>query len=940
MRRTFVTTSDPANSNGRFFGIVANVICDRDTHAFTFSQAICLSLTNLCHPVVEIRRHAFRALNAIHRRSGATLSLSQFQAGIQSMSPGTYIYAYRRITDALATAHQQQSALVLAQVTSWMPRILESGHDRLPLLLLQSLEYWISNVDLMVEDTSELSQEGAVALLHLMTLTVRYMDPYAEQITAMWTRLLDNPHQHNGYATIRFLLEQSQKVGCASFATCGSKLFACLCSTSVGPQLFRDLCGVIEPARILPNVEHKLSFPNSSDTDLWATFDILFGDEPRLILGTGQYAMLLLAEVALERPWEYPDHLPVIFHAIFTHLDHRQPFVQQRARHMLFQTLRAWMPAYEELNLDPAFDLISLHAQVASLEADLSSEPWSEQDPESIVLEKMKTLCRRTLALVEPLFPTIAAQWGSLALTWATGCAVRTIAFRSLQLFRAILPPVTRDDLGILVGRLSNTIAGEDEQLQSYSVEILTTLTALCSSSIDPKLLPQLFWCACACLSTTVEQEFVHATALVNVLLDLLDLDDPSVENLLISQRPSDWTGPASLQPALLTGLRSSITLAPALSLLQRLTKIRSNALVDPSVSRLRDLYTTILPWCLQDMSDEQRNPALSSFAGRIAEIADTEERPSISRIMTSFIKARFRTKDDFLRQSVLSLREHFSAEYWAEVVTLLISFVLNGERWLRAQTLQVLKVLFQQKTAKNPVELLGSELLMPLLRLVDSDVASQALEVLEEPMVISGGLAAKHVLRMSMHIAPSTDEISSQGEVFGIPLDSGWCVPQTAEARAQCRANVEAVFDTCKSNFRPSHIRFHPEMEHAVQRVDTREDEVSDLVQDLHELSSFFQRESLPARAQPPGRVQMPTQSNVARWAAILAKSTDNPVGVPQTPFLDVFRVDDVETFSDDTDDDSDSGAESDLFYFDSSAFLNGHNANVRTDVHAFAHE
>jgi hypothetical protein len=329
-------------------------------------------------------------------------------------------------------------------------------------------------------------------------------------------------------------------------------------------------------------------------------------------------------------------------------------------------------------------------------------------------------------------------------------------------------------------------------------------------------------------------------------------------------------------------------------------------------------------------MITEPRNPAIASFAERIAEIAEEEQLPSIARIMTSFIKSRFRTKDDFLRQSVLSLREHFSAEYWAEVVTLLISLVLNGERWLRLQTLQVLKVLFQQKTAKNPVELLGSELLMPLLRLVDSDVASQALEVLEEPMVISGGLAAKHVLRMSMHIAPSTDEINSQGEVFGVPLDSGWCVPQTSEARAQCRANVEAVFDTCKSKLRPSRIRFHPEIEHAAQRVHAEDEEVSDLVQDLHELSSFFQqRESVPPaiRAQAPGRMQMPTQTSVARWAAILAKSTDNPAGMPQTPFLDVFRVDDVEHFSDETDDDSGSDTESeDPFYFDSPAFLNGH--------------
>jgi hypothetical protein len=952
MRRAFVTTTDPGSSNARFFEIVANVIIENETHAFTFSQVVCLCWTNLCHPAAEIRRHAFRALNAIHRRSTATISLGQYEAGIQSLSPGIYLYAYRQITDVLADSHPAQSGVVLAQITGWIPRIAEGGYDRLPLLLLQSLEYWVANLNLMTQDTVELSAEGGEALLHLMTLTVRYVDVYAEQITAMWTRLLDAPHQHNGHATIRFLLEQSQKVGSPAFISCSAKVIACLCNTSIGMQLFNGLCGVIEPARILPNVEHRLTFPDAGDADLWSSLDVLFGDEQRLLLGTGQFALLFLSDVALERPWENSEPLPTLLHAIFTHLDYRHPHVQQRARHMLIQVLRAWMPAYEELDLDVTFPIAGLQSELTALEGDLADKLWTDEDAHDIVLGKMKRLCSRVLALIEPLFPTFAAQWGSLALTWATGCAVRSIAFRSLQLFRAILPPVSQDDLGILVGRLSNTIAGEDEQLQSYSVEILTTLTALCATPhIDVKLLPQTFWCACACLSTTVEQEFIHAVALVNVLMDRLDLNDPLVEDMLLSSRPPGWRGPASLQPAILTGLRSSVASTPAFDLLRRLSDVTSNRLIDPSGSRMRDVYTMVLPWCLQDMTSEPRDPVLSTFATRIAELADADKCPSISRIMTSFVKARFRTKDDFLRQSVLSLREHFSTDSWGEVVTLLISLVLNGEKWLRQHTLQILKVLFQQKTAKNPVDLLGSELLMPLLRLVDSDVASQALEVLEEPMAISGGLAAKHVLRMSMQIAPSTDEINSQGEVYGIPQDSGWCVPKVDEARMACRANVEAVFDTCKSNMRPSRIHFHPEIDLVrQQRRVTMEDlheDVGDLVQDLHELSSFFQRESLPPtrRAAPPGQVTMPTQSNVARWTAILAKSTENPADMPQTPFLDVFRVHQGqdEDFSDESAPYSDSDGESDLFYFDSPAFLNGRtivNGDDYANEYAVAHD
>ena len=65
---------------------------------------------------------------------------------------------------------------------------------------------------------------------------------------------------------------------------------------------------------------------------------------------------------------------------------------------------------------------------------------------------------------------------------------------------------------------------------------------------------------------------------------------------------------------------------------------------------------------------------------------------------------------------------------------------------------MQVLKILFQQRETRN-VDSLGSELLMPLLRLLETDLAPQALEVLEELLAISAGRpAARDVLRMSMH--------------------------------------------------------------------------------------------------------------------------------------------------------------------------------------------
>ncbi len=464
----------------------------------------------------------------------------------------------------------------------------------------------------------------------------------------------------------------------------------------------------------------------------------------------------------------------------------------------------------------------------------------------------------------------------------------------------------------MLLGRLSINIADADASIQKFNVDIILTLTAMAASaSLDTAMVPQLFWAAIACLSTNVESEYQHTLGLLEVVLNRMDLDDPLTSELLISQRPPEWKGAASMQSSLLTGLRSSVTSEAAFALLQRLTQFEDSVLIALSEGRVRDLYTASLPWCLRAMTSGTVSEELQEFALNIGRLAEMEERPSITRIMTSFAKSRFRTKEDFLRQSVASLREHYGAEYWMEVLTLLMGLVLNKERWLQVHTMQILKVLFQQRETRNPIDRLGSELLMPLLRLLETDLVSEALDVLDEPMLISGGPSAKHVLRMSMHHHLDADvkEVESVAEIFGIAEESGWCVPRSSLLREICRFNMTAVFDTCKVNSRPSRVNFQPEDMLQLSGDDDGADDLGDLVHNLHELSTFFQE------SRSNGSV--PSRQLEARVAAILAKSTD-PADYPQTPFVDIFDMGSIPPYED-SGGSSGSDTESDLFEFDS---------------------
>ena len=933
LRRSVVMSDSDDSSISPFFEVISDLVCAQEAHGFNFAQIVCLGLSNLCHPKRTTRRQAFNMLNAIHQQSSGILVMSQFEAGISSMATGTYFHAYRAISDFLAGEHPLQATAMLNQIATWLPQFHDTPtFSTVNLLMLQSLELWIPNIILMSDGKPDMSYEGHASLYHLLTLSLRYGVTHSEQVSGLWTKLLEPPNQSNGHATVRFLLEQSHKVGSTFFVNVAANVVACFTQTSIGSRIFEELCSVIEPARMLPTIDHKLHFPDEHDMNLWADLDALFADgKPKLSLGSAQFAWLFLSDVALQQYWHQQAQLPLLLHVLLAHLDHRTTFVRKRARRMLFIILRSWALGYDELTDG------TMRAKTATTLVGNEFEERAEKifwsDDEKDPVEGMQWLCSEILSFLEPLCPGLREKWGSLALSWGTTCSIRAIAFRSLQIFRALNPRTRKSDLALLLGRMSNTVAAPDENIQSFSAELIATVQAIASSpNLDPTVLPQIYWTACACMSTPVESEFVSVLDLLGSILPLIDFNDSDIVDSIMSLRPIEWKGDATLQSALMIGLRSSTASLRTMKLLQELATIQDARPIDQTASRLRDLFTAALPWCLN--ATEPVEESLCVLAENIAAMAKEEGRPSIAKIMISFAKGRFRTKDDFLREAVSSLREHYGAQNWAPIVTLLMGFILNDTRWLRVQSMQIVKLLFQQREARNPVELLGSELLMPLLRLLDTDLAEQALDVLEEPMAMSGGLPAKQVLRMSM----SLDAIAADCNptVFGIPNESGWCVAQADDLRATCRANVMAVFDTCSLSTRPSQIEFEPEVEALARDLPTRsmtEDDDHDLgglVQNLHDLSTFFQEDEGAGAS----RLQRPTPSHSnnkmrrleARVAAILAKSTSSSVTIPDsdippTPFVDAFRV------GPDSEDDPEDGYEShnsdsevdDAFIFDS---------------------
>lgn len=476
MRRSFVTSKEPDTSNTRFFEVVAHVLTNGECPKFTFGHIACLCLANLCSTLPETRRLALGAIDAAHLKRGGKMSLSQFEAGISSSASNVYLCSQMQLSTVLAQQHQDEAVQAIVHFSTLLPQTHDTLLGYIFSHMLQSMAPWLSMVQITVTDNSTLSKDGRIVLYHLLSLTLRFSELLPMQMQALWAGLVDD-QPSNGHATVRFLLEQSSKVGSTGFVACARKIVAYLSRTSFGSQVFEELSEVIEPAQMLPTMDHKFTLPDAEETDLWSDLDALFAEQPRCVLGAGQFALLFLADVAPSRAWERKKQLPNLLHGIFTHIGHRNPYVREQARKMLFQVLRSWLAGYDDLSDRTRFtSQQSLKSALGDLEHEGEVAFWNEDEGNEVICAKMSQLCAFVLQWLEPLHPSLADDWGSLALLWGTSCSIRAIAFRSLQIFRSLLPRVTQADLAQLLGRLSNTIASSEGNIQSFAVELILTL--------------------------------------------------------------------------------------------------------------------------------------------------------------------------------------------------------------------------------------------------------------------------------------------------------------------------------------------------------------------------------------------------------------------------------------------------------------------------------
>jgi Cell morphogenesis C-terminal/Cell morphogenesis central region len=562
-----------------------------------------------------------------------------------------------------------------------------------------------------------------------------------------------------------------------------------------------------------------------------------------------------------------------LIHAVLILWDHYTVSVQEQAREMLVHLIHELVTSKIGDNA-PAANKGKIERLVEAIRRNETSVVWSYEDNNgkedddggSRVPTSMINLSREVVDLFSMVYKSFNDLWAKEALSWASTCPVRHLACRSFQVFRCISVTLDLRMLADMLARLSNTIADEQTDYQTFSMEILTTLKVIISDldSQDVLRYAQLFWTTCACLNTIHEREFSESLGMLEKLLDRLDMSDPTVVKALMDAQPPKWEGTfEGLQPLVYKGLKSVDSLDRTLSVLDRLADLPNNDLIGDS-SRLLYSILANLPRFLHQFDLEMKEQETLKCALRLAEVADQQASSPIAQCLTEFANGHHRTSGDFLRPAIAAVRSSFFPENDGRSLVFLMGFLTNKKSWFRLKTMEILCVLIPEVDMKRPdVACHGPDLMSPLLRLLQTDLCPQALEVMDHIMEVSGNPMERHHIRMSLASGSARairKEYERTQSLYGIPLTTGWSIPMPAVYSSLTRNNVHAVFYTCGDSetmqrnasttpdveFRAdegySDSYFPTRRTNTMKSVDTAPDaNMNDLLHKLDSLDDFF---------------------------------------------------------------------------------------------------
>ncbi|KAI0184432.1 cell morphogenesis N-terminal-domain-containing protein [Xylaria flabelliformis] len=797
-----------------YFSVITEVLLEQPDYPVPFSKLLSLCLFTLGNDVSENRSKSARVLRALEERqqAGRSAKIQDFDISISDKTKVVYKQAQFEISKRLAMQHPELAFHVFSEFAYYFKNLQQGNQRNIVAVLLP----WIQTIELQVDPNGGPTAQSYVLLANMLEITIKSSAALHNEVQALWKALATGPYPGNVRLVLDFIISLCLERREQNFVEYAKQIVVFLSTTTVtsNSKVVEFLLMQISPKAMVPN-EKKEAVPPPPDIDQLPycadLSEVLPVGTKQAGLSLGQLSLILLVDLMVAPAQLTADSLPVLLQVVTVLWDHYTPLVQEQAREMLVHLIHelvisrmndATSPETKR-SIQGLIDAIRQHDRLVVWSYEDSNGKPDERDNK--VPQSMARLTTEVVKTFEVTFPGVKKQWSRLSLTWATSCPVRHLACRSFQIFRCILTSVDQSMLGDMLARLSNTIADDDAEIKTFSMEILTTLKSLIVKLEPEKLLsyPQLFWTTCACLESINELEFLEAVEMLDEYVEKLDFSSPNIRRAIQEGQPSRWDGVLEgVQPLLYKGLRSSICLQPTLNLMDKLVQLPS----DPLIGDDNRLFFSIIanfPRFLQAMEHDSIDDGTKRTAEILFAVAEAQGFTMICDALRMFIYSELRSSEDMIAQLFAAIREFFLPQLDLKMLIMLMGFLTNSIPSVKLTTMRILCVIIPVVDMRKPeIAGYGPDLISPLLRLLQTEYCMEALAVLDKIVAVSSSSIEKHHLRMSMTRSSSRairKEYERMQSLFGIPEDSGWAVPAPAKKTELTRGNIHASFYMCQ---------------------------------------------------------------------------------------------------------------------------------------------
>ncbi|KIY01750.1 uncharacterized protein Z520_01888 [Fonsecaea multimorphosa CBS 102226] len=856
-----------------YFSVVSEVLIQQPEYPLAFWKILSIIVFTLGNENREIRMQSAHLIRTLDERQHKSTNLQEFDISISDKTRAVYKLAQFEYSKRLAKANSDIAFMIFSEF-SLHYKSARNDHQR---NMVVAILPWLQTLELQVDpETGTPTAASYMLLANMFEITICSSSAMHNEVQALWQALSTGPHAGNVQLILDFIIYLSLDRRDQNFVEYAKQIVVYLSSTPAGSRVLEFFMLQLTPKNMVNDTKHAdVVMPDTRNLPYVADLTSLLPMGNKQVgLSLGQVSVIFLVDLMVTPVTLAKDEAIKLIHTVLILWDHYTTSVQEQAREMLVHLVHELVTTKIDSQI-----LISAKSSIESLVAAIRSNSsrisWSyesntrkdEDDGASRVPQAMGVLTSEVVNIFNLAFDNFSDSWAKEALHWASICPVRHLACRSFQVFRCISVSLDARMLADMLARLSNTIADEQTDYQTFSMEILTTLKVIIGA-LEPKNLlryPQLFWTTCACLNTIHEREFYETLGMLEKFLDKLDLSAPDVTEAIMKGLPGKWDGGfEGLQSLLYKGLKSADSLDKTLFILHKLAELPDCQLVGND-NRLLYCVLANLPRWLRNFDLDDTEPMAIASAQRLAKVASAAGHDLLSACLGRFANNEMTSSQEMLSTTIQAMKAAYFPACDARTLIFMIGLLTNKTPWFRVKLMDILCELIPIVNMKShAITTHGPDLISPLLRLLQTEHCTQALEVMDYIMEVAATPMEKHHMRMSM-ASGSAKAIRKEYErtqsLYGIPHSSGWSIPTPAIYSSLTRHNVHAVFYTCgDSEFSNDQDTTTPDVEfqgddgytdsyfppqsraETIRSLEVAADaNVSDLVNTLDSLDDFF---------------------------------------------------------------------------------------------------